>query len=230
MHLIWVSSSSSDSGTTAPILRGRAFFDAKSHINHFQFFSDSDVVALVGDHVDQRPAGALLGSVHQLFQFLLAGLPSDPLYGKLLAIEELISTGIGEHRERALECEVHAAKIVGRSNATNDETRMGHSQNRADDCRKPPPTGASRHVVGEKNSAFLRRRTRQIGPGKLGQCRWPGSPNSDILAGKLGQVGSKQLARDAAEQVRAGHQRRDCPNAWPRRAAASETPPSRRSF
>ena len=41
---------------------------------------------------------------HVSGQLLLAGLRSDPVYGKLLAIEELISAGIGEHRDWAFEC------------------------------------------------------------------------------------------------------------------------------
>jgi hypothetical protein len=54
---------------------------------------------LVGDQVDKSAASALLSLVHQQLQFLLAGLPSRSLGGKLLTVEELILAGISEHRE-----------------------------------------------------------------------------------------------------------------------------------
>jgi hypothetical protein len=71
----------------------------------------------------------------------------------------------------ALECRSARSQDLGRS-ATNDETRMGQ-------MTVESPADRSFPVL-------------RLAPGKLGQCRWPGSPNSDILAGKLGQVGSRQ--------------------------------------
>jgi hypothetical protein len=95
---------SSDGGSAAPVLRGTAFPHANGAFDHFEFFCDSDVVALVGDHVDKSTASALLGPIHQLFQLLLAGFPDPSLLGKLLAVMELISARIGQERHRIFEC------------------------------------------------------------------------------------------------------------------------------
>jgi len=87
---------SPDGGSAAPILRGTAFLHAHGAFNHFEFFSRSDVVALIGDHVDKSAASALVGLIHQLCQLLLAVFPIPLHLGKVLAVLELISARIGE--------------------------------------------------------------------------------------------------------------------------------------
>src|SRR5262249_5956978 len=89
---------SPDGGSAAPILRDTAFLHAHGAFDHFEVFSRSDVVALVGDHVDKSAASALVGPMHQLCQLLLAGFRSLSQLGKVLAVLELISARIGEQR------------------------------------------------------------------------------------------------------------------------------------
>ena len=81
---------SPDGGIAAPIFWGTALFDAGGCLDHLEIFPGRNVVSFVRDQVDKIAASALLGPVHQQFQFLLACLPSRSLGGELLAVEELI--------------------------------------------------------------------------------------------------------------------------------------------
>jgi hypothetical protein len=94
---------SANRGIALPVLRATAFFRARRFLNEFEILPDFCVIRLVGDHVDEGPAGAPLGFVHQRFQFLFAGLSSRSLRGELLAVEIIILGGIGEDRELTFE-------------------------------------------------------------------------------------------------------------------------------
>ena len=57
--------SSPDGRSAAPILWGFAFFVAHGCVNHLEFVLGREVLALVGNHTDYRPPGALLSLIHQ---------------------------------------------------------------------------------------------------------------------------------------------------------------------
>ena len=60
--------------------RRRAVLGARGRVQHLELFRGRNVVGLVGDHVDDPAAGALLGLVHELLQVLgaLAPYPRAP--------------------------------------------------------------------------------------------------------------------------------------------------------
>src|SRR5262249_39676056 len=64
----------------------------------------SDVIGLVGNHVDEGAARTLLGPGHQLFEFLLARRPVFLLPRELLAAVKVVEARIGKKREPAVAC------------------------------------------------------------------------------------------------------------------------------
>src|SRR4030081_3440027 len=91
----WRSNASPDHGIAAPARRSLAILGARGRLDHLELLAGGDVVGLVGQHVDDRAAGALIGLVHQLLELLLAARPVLSLPGKLLAGGVLILSGIG---------------------------------------------------------------------------------------------------------------------------------------
>src|SRR5262252_5436309 len=86
-------SPSPDGGSAAPILRGFAFFAARSCVDHLEFILRRGVLALVGNHIDHRPPGALLSPFHQEPYLRPLFSHSGPLGADLLEEKKLYFPG-----------------------------------------------------------------------------------------------------------------------------------------
>src|SRR3954452_13825270 len=80
--------------------RRRAVLGARGRVQHLELFRGRNVVGLVGDHVDDPAAGALLGLVHELLQVLGTLGRTHAHRCDLLAGVVLILARIGKNRER----------------------------------------------------------------------------------------------------------------------------------
>src|SRR5262245_53596363 len=77
-----------------------AILGAGRCVDHLKLFASRHIVSLVSDDIDDGPARALLGLVHQQLQFQLAVRPRRPLTNELLAIVVLVFSGIDKDRHR----------------------------------------------------------------------------------------------------------------------------------
>jgi hypothetical protein len=118
---------SPDRGSTAPILRGTTFLDTHGCVDHLELILNREVLALVGNHTDDRPSGALLSPVHQLFQFLLAGFTTVRLAA--ICWQEWNSNWPASAENPPVSgfesSDAHAAKSTGKINVASGVIRMG---------------------------------------------------------------------------------------------------------
>jgi hypothetical protein len=85
-----------------PLSRSAAVFGARGCIDHFEFFTGHNVIALVGNHAYGCAPGGPLGLVHQQLQFQFPLSGDLALLGELLAVVIIIFAGISEESTRPM--------------------------------------------------------------------------------------------------------------------------------